>query len=52
MNTPDGLHIVMVEDSVLDAELLESRLKRAGLPLDIRRRDRRGSRSEPRMTYS
>jgi two-component SAPR family response regulator len=37
MNKPDTLKIVVVEDSALDAELLEHRLKKAGLSLDMQR---------------
>jgi diguanylate cyclase (GGDEF)-like protein len=37
MSKQDALNVVMVEDSALDAELLASRLKKAGLPLDIQR---------------
>jgi diguanylate cyclase (GGDEF)-like protein len=37
MSKPDALNVVMVEDSALDAELLASRLKKAGLALDIQR---------------
>jgi diguanylate cyclase (GGDEF)-like protein len=37
MSKPDALKIVVVEDSVLDAELLEKRLIKAGLSLDMQR---------------